>query len=57
MLLVIGVGLAAADAPKKISGVHKRCWKYIPSLMKSVESTPNPMKPLEDAPTAEVQAA
>ncbi|KAK2641924.1 hypothetical protein Ddye_023687 [Dipteronia dyeriana] len=50
-------GLAAADAPKKISGVHKRCWKYIPSLMKSVDSTPNPMKPSEDAPTAEVEAA
>ncbi|CAN8248452.1 unnamed protein product [Cochlearia groenlandica] len=24
-------GLQAAEAPKKISGVHKRCWKYIPS--------------------------
>ncbi|KAH7549958.1 hypothetical protein ACOSQ2_025285 [Xanthoceras sorbifolium] len=50
-------GLPAADAPKKISGVHKRCWRYIPSLTKSAESTPNPMKPLEDASTAEVQAA
>ncbi|KAK1298353.1 hypothetical protein QJS10_CPB14g00785 [Acorus calamus] len=22
-------GVPAADTPKKISGVHKRCWKYI----------------------------
>ncbi|KAL8127061.1 uncharacterized protein LOC141721171 [Apium graveolens] len=25
-------GLPPADAPKKISGVHKRCWRYIPNL-------------------------
>ncbi|PSS09450.1 28S ribosomal protein [Actinidia chinensis var. chinensis] len=36
-----------ADAPKKISGVHKRCWKYIPNLKKTEVSTPK----------AEVQAA
>ncbi|GAB4860066.1 hypothetical protein Ancab_011543 [Ancistrocladus abbreviatus] len=24
-----------ADTPKKISGVHKRCWRYIPSAQKS----------------------
>ncbi|KAJ6777728.1 28S RIBOSOMAL S34 PROTEIN [Salix koriyanagi] len=30
-------GLPIADAPKKISGVHKRCWKYIPSLAISIE--------------------
>ncbi|XP_031484705.1 uncharacterized protein LOC116253871 [Nymphaea colorata] len=23
-------GLPTMDAPKKISGVHKRCWRYIP---------------------------
>lgn len=23
-----------AEAPKKISGVHKRCWRYIPKLKK-----------------------
>ncbi|KAL7582472.1 hypothetical protein Lser_V15G42441 [Lactuca serriola] len=28
-------GIAAADAPKKISGVHKRCWKYIPNSNKT----------------------
>lgn len=57
MLLVINAGLPAADAPRKISGVHKRCWRYIPSLSKSVESTPKVTAPKEIAPTAEVQAA
>lgn len=38
----IYAGLAAADAPKKISGVHKRCWKYIPHLTKTPESAPKP---------------
>ncbi|KAF5179579.1 28S ribosomal S34 protein [Thalictrum thalictroides] len=44
-------GLAAADAPRKISGVHKRCWKYIPTK-KTIES-----KTTESTPKAEVQAA
>ncbi|KAL2898813.1 28S ribosomal protein S34 mitochondrial [Bienertia sinuspersici] len=35
-----------APAPKKISGVHKRCWKYIPSPMK-----------LEGKPKVEAEAA
>lgn len=34
-------GLPAADAPKKISGVHKRCWRYITNVTKSSESSPN----------------
>lgn len=33
----------AADAPKKISGVHKRCWKYIPNIKKAAESSPAPV--------------
>ncbi|KAJ7980785.1 28S ribosomal S34 protein [Quillaja saponaria] len=33
-------GLPAADAPKKISGVHKRCWRYIQNVLKPLESTP-----------------
>lgn len=57
MLLVINAGLPATDAPRKISGVHKRCWRYIPSLSKSVESTPKVTAPREIAPTDEVQAA
>lgn len=28
-----------ANAPKKISGVHKRCWGYIPNLKKSEDSS------------------
>ncbi|KAJ0245980.1 28S ribosomal S34 protein [Hirschfeldia incana] len=43
-------GLPAAEAPKKISGVHKRCWKYIPNLSKTTPAT-------SPATTAEVQAA
>ncbi|KAL1805426.1 hypothetical protein ACET3Z_028494 [Daucus carota] len=35
-------GLPPADAPKKISGVHKRCWKYIPNLPKTEEVTQKP---------------
>ncbi|XP_050370189.1 uncharacterized protein LOC126788261 [Argentina anserina] len=51
-------GLPAADAPKKISGVHKRCWRYIPSLSNSTESVPCMTKPTETAPaTPEVQPA
>ncbi|KAK9940666.1 hypothetical protein M0R45_017313 [Rubus argutus] len=51
-------GLPAADAPKKISGVHKRGWRYIPSLSKSIDSVPSMTKPAEGAPAApEVQPA
>ncbi|KAK2975880.1 hypothetical protein RJ640_015311 [Escallonia rubra] len=35
-------GLPAADSPKKISGVHKRCWKYIKGLKNIEESAPKP---------------
>ncbi|KGN47116.1 uncharacterized protein LOC101207989 [Cucumis sativus] len=31
-------GTPIVEAPKKISGVHKRCWKYIASLPHSGES-------------------
>uniref|UniRef100_A0A6N2MIB7 Tubulin beta chain n=1 Tax=Salix viminalis TaxID=40686 RepID=A0A6N2MIB7_SALVM len=50
-------GLPIADAPKKISGVHKRCWKYIPSLAISIEGKESSPKPTETAATTEVQAA
>ncbi|KAL3643932.1 hypothetical protein CASFOL_011864 [Castilleja foliolosa] len=40
-------GLQAADAPKKISGVHKRCWRYIPNSKKVEESAPK-----QELPTA-----
>lgn len=48
-------GLPAADAPKKISGVHKRGWRYIPNS--KTEIVPSTTKPMESAPAAEVQAA
>ncbi|CAM8928993.1 hypothetical protein QQ045_023425 [Rhodiola kirilowii] len=35
-------GLPAAEAPKKISGVHKRCWRYIPNLSKTLTEAPKP---------------
>ncbi|XP_062085092.1 uncharacterized protein LOC133791186 [Humulus lupulus] len=50
-------GLAAADAPKKISGVHKRCWKYIPNLTKSLGSEPSMAKPSENVSKDNAQAA
>ncbi|KAJ4907905.1 Uncharacterized protein Rs2_11563 [Raphanus sativus] len=43
-------GLPAAEAPKKISGVHKRCWKYIPNLSKATPA-------VNSATAAQVQAA
>ena len=50
-------GLVAADAPKKISGVHKRCWRYIPNLTKSMGSESSMPKPTENTSTDNVQAA
>ncbi|KAJ4980399.1 hypothetical protein NE237_031236 [Protea cynaroides] len=35
-------GAPAAEAPKKISGVHKRCWKYIPNSKNAIESESKP---------------
>ncbi|KAL2332166.1 hypothetical protein Fmac_019747 [Flemingia macrophylla] len=34
-------GLPIAEAPKKISGVHKRCWRYLPNVVKASESSTN----------------
>ncbi|KAL3518116.1 hypothetical protein ACH5RR_020705 [Cinchona calisaya] len=31
-----------AEAPKKISGVHKRCWRYIPNSKRIDQSIPDP---------------
>lgn len=56
-LVEFNAGLQAADAPKKISGVHKRCWRYIPNLSKSTESAPNLTKSTETVPKDEVQAS
>ncbi|KAK7343114.1 hypothetical protein VNO80_26077 [Phaseolus coccineus] len=40
-------GLPLADAPKKISGVHKRCWKYLPNVVKASESSTNSTSPTD----------
>ncbi|CAL1361237.1 unnamed protein product [Linum trigynum] len=53
-------GLPAAEAPKKISGVHKRCWKYLPGLKKlnqNLVHSPSPTTTTETAAHGEVQAA
>ncbi|WCJ20397.1 hypothetical protein M5689_002632 [Euphorbia peplus] len=46
-------GLPVADAPKKMSGVHKRCWKYIPSLSKVSVSKMTPSNPSRTAQKSE----
>ncbi|CAN1150660.1 hypothetical protein LINPERHAP1_LOCUS38246 [Linum perenne] len=46
-------GIPAADAPKKISGVHKRCWKYLPGLEKLNQNLLNSPTPTETSPKAE----
>lgn len=50
-------GLPIADAPKKISGVHKRCWKYIANLKKAEGSLDQIKTAEESTPTPDVQAA
>ncbi|KAJ8751573.1 hypothetical protein K2173_016818 [Erythroxylum novogranatense] len=50
-------GSPIVDAPKKISGVHKRCWKYIPSLPKQKESKPHPPETTENSPITEIREA
>lgn len=50
-------GLPIADAPKKISGVHKRCWKYIANLKKAEGSLDQIKKVEESTRNAGVQAA
>ncbi|KAJ4846186.1 hypothetical protein Tsubulata_037240 [Turnera subulata] len=50
-------GLPAADSPKKISGVHKRCWRYIPGLRKLSENPPTLPQSTETATKGEGLAA
>ncbi|KAJ8559498.1 hypothetical protein K7X08_003556 [Anisodus acutangulus] len=49
-------GLPIADAPKKISGVHKRCWKYIANMKKAEGSLDQIKKAEESTPNPDVQA-
>ncbi|XP_055832471.1 uncharacterized protein LOC129901347 [Solanum dulcamara] len=50
-------GLPIADAPKKISGVHKRCWKYIANFKKAEGSLDQIKKAEESTPNPDVRAA
>ncbi|XP_060175270.1 uncharacterized protein LOC132605987 [Lycium barbarum] len=50
-------GLPIADAPKKISGVHKRCWKYIANMKKAEGNLDQIKKAEESTPNPDVQAA
>ncbi|CAN4101009.1 unnamed protein product [Withania somnifera] len=50
-------GLPIADAPKKISGVHKRCWKYIANLKKAEGSLDQIKEAEESTHNPDVQAA
>ncbi|XP_014522818.1 uncharacterized protein LOC106779254 isoform X1 [Vigna radiata var. radiata] len=50
-------GLPIADAPKKISGVHKRCWKFLPDVVKASESSTNLTSPTDTALKVETEAS
>ncbi|OIT02215.1 PREDICTED: uncharacterized protein LOC109226983 [Nicotiana attenuata] len=50
-------GLPIADAPKKMSGVHKRCWKYIANFKKAEGSLDQVKKAEESTPNSDVEAA
>ncbi|KAL1345259.1 hypothetical protein HN51_019032 [Arachis hypogaea] len=46
-----------ADAPKKISGVHKRCWRYLPNIVKASESSQNLANSTDNDQKVEPQAS
>jgi len=46
-----------ADAPKKISGVHKRCWKYLTDVVKVSESSTNLTSPTDSGLKVETEAS
>ncbi|AES67670.1 putative mitochondrial 28S ribosomal protein S34 [Medicago truncatula] len=50
-------GLPIVDAPKKISGVHKRCWRYLPSVVKASESSPTLTSSTDSDLKVETQAS
>ncbi|CAJ2660930.1 unnamed protein product [Trifolium pratense] len=45
------------DAPKKISGVHKRCWRYLPNVVKASESSPTLTSSTDSGLKVETQAS
>ncbi|KAK2425020.1 28S ribosomal S34 protein [Trifolium repens] len=50
-------GLPLVDAPKKISGVHKRCWRYLPNVVKASESSPTMTSSTDSGLKVENQAS
>ncbi|XP_014524313.1 uncharacterized protein LOC106780527 isoform X2 [Vigna radiata var. radiata] len=50
-------GLPLADAPKKISGVHKRCWKYLSDVVKTSDSSTNLTNPTDSGLKLETEAS
>jgi len=48
--------LPLANAPKKISGVHKRCWKYLSDIVKASESSTNLTSPTDSGLKVETEA-
>ncbi|XP_017432213.1 uncharacterized protein LOC108339576 isoform X2 [Vigna angularis] len=50
-------GLPLADAPKKISGVHKRCWKYLSDVVKTSDSSINLTNPTDSGLKLETEAS
>ncbi|XP_022632751.1 uncharacterized protein LOC106780527 isoform X1 [Vigna radiata var. radiata] len=49
--------LPLADAPKKISGVHKRCWKYLSDVVKTSDSSTNLTNPTDSGLKLETEAS
>ncbi|XP_047165862.1 uncharacterized protein LOC124835040 [Vigna umbellata] len=50
-------GLPIADAPKKISGVHKRCWKYLSDVVKTSDSSMDLTNPTDSGLKFETEAS
>ncbi|TKY57516.1 hypothetical protein E2542_SST21967 [Spatholobus suberectus] len=43
--------------PKKISGVHKRCWRYLPNVVKASESSTNSTSSTDSGLKIETEAS
>ncbi|CAJ2660931.1 unnamed protein product [Trifolium pratense] len=52
-----GIAHKNVDAPKKISGVHKRCWRYLPNVVKASESSPTLTSSTDSGLKVETQAS
>ncbi|KAK7261527.1 hypothetical protein RIF29_27841 [Crotalaria pallida] len=50
-------GTPIEDAPRKISGVHKRCWRYLRNVGKASASPPNLTSSTDSGLKVEAQAS